>query len=134
MADHDIAKTAFRTHQGHYEYKVIPFGLCNAPLTFQATMNELLKPFLRNFIWGYAALVVSLTSLLQKDNFHWGVDAQNAFDNLKLVMTQAPVLSFPDFSVLFTLEIDVSGLAMGIVLMQHDHPFAFFSKVFCPRL
>ena len=46
MHPDDIEKTAFRAHHGHFEFLVMPFGLCNAPSTFQALMNDILDPYL----------------------------------------------------------------------------------------
>ena len=42
--DGSIQRTAFRTRYGHYVWLVLPFGLTNAPATFQQLMNDILKP------------------------------------------------------------------------------------------
>ncbi|KAJ9521648.1 hypothetical protein QJQ45_008994 [Haematococcus lacustris] len=43
IAPEDIPKTAFRTRYGHFEFTVMPFGLCNAPATFQRLMNDIFR-------------------------------------------------------------------------------------------
>ena len=50
VSEADVPKTAFRTRYGHYEFKVLPFGLTNAPATFMAFMNDVLRPFLDKFV------------------------------------------------------------------------------------
>jgi hypothetical protein len=50
MKEVDITKTTFQTHEGHYEFLVMPFGLCNAPSTFQSLMNLVFYNFLHPFV------------------------------------------------------------------------------------
>lgn len=49
----DWEKTAFNTHIGKFEWRVLPFGLCNAPAVFQATMNKIFSPYLNKFVCVY---------------------------------------------------------------------------------
>src|SRR3954466_4520385 len=39
----DQEKTAFSTNRGHYHFLAMPFGLKNAPATFQSVMNSIVK-------------------------------------------------------------------------------------------
>lgn len=50
VAPQDRYKTALQTHQGHHEYKVMPYGLIGAPATFQVVMNHILQPLLRKCV------------------------------------------------------------------------------------
>ena len=40
----DIPKTAFNTHMGKFEYKVLPMGLTNAPSVFQTVIGDVSEP------------------------------------------------------------------------------------------
>eukprot|EP00253_Pinus_taeda_P018243 PITA_18243 len=50
IKEEDIAKTAFRTRYGHYEFVVLPFGLTNAPATFMCLMNSIFHQYLDRFV------------------------------------------------------------------------------------
>jgi len=50
IREEDIAKTAFRTCYGHYEFVVLPFGLTNAPTTSMWLMNNIFHQYLDKFV------------------------------------------------------------------------------------
>lgn len=210
------AMTAFRTRFGHYEYTVLPMGLCNAPGTFMHVMNSVfrkqldrfllvflddifiysaneaehlvhlrealevlranrlfLKPskcewmkteveflghrigreglsvdphkidavrdwpvpgdvsqvrsflglagYYRRFLANYSKVALALTELTKDDvPWRWGDPEQAAFQQLKDMLSGAPVLKLPDPSLPYVIHCDASGFAVGACLMQ-DH-------------
>lgn len=49
MDENDIEKTMFSTPRGHFEFIQMPFGLKNAPATFQRMMNFIFRDFINKF-------------------------------------------------------------------------------------
>jgi len=215
MDPDDIQKTAFKTHNGHFEYLVMLFGLTNAPATFQSLMNSVFRDFLRKFVlvffddiliysssieehkehlrlvfevmrlhklfakgskehlghfisareietdpakiqavkeWptpttvkqvrgflgfagyyrrfvrNFGVIAGPLHALTKTDGFCWSLEAQSAFDTLKAVLCNAPVLALPVFDKQFMVETDACGQGIRAVLMQKGHPLAYISR------
>ncbi|GJW30835.1 reverse transcriptase domain-containing protein [Tanacetum coccineum] len=188
----DQEKTTFTCPYGTFAYRRMPFGLCNAPGTFQRcmvaifhdmiekTMEEkchfmvkegivlghkisktgievdkakvdviakLPHPttvkgiqsflghagFYRRFIQDFSKIARPMTHLLEKETpFIFSKECIEAFETLKLKLTQAPILVAPDWDLPFEIMCDASDFAVGAVLGQrktkHFQPIHYASK------
>lgn len=63
------------------------------------------------------------------------MSGQNAFETVKCLLCNAPVLAAPNFAIPFKLEVDASAVGVGAVLLQEDeqgidHLVCYFSRKF----
>ncbi|GJP58288.1 hypothetical protein CLOP_g22994 [Closterium sp. NIES-67] len=97
MAENSIHKTTFRTRYASYEYLVMLFELTNAPATFQAKMNHILRPVLDECV------VVYLDDILTHANRVEVVDRLKAPSDCSTLRAQLGFLNYyrkfiPNFS------------------------------------
>jgi hypothetical protein len=78
-------------------------------------------------------MVVPLTNLTRKDmRWIWTSECQEAFEKVKHVLTNAPVLAPPELGRPFEVVSDAPGVGLGAVILQDGRPVAFESRKLSP--
>ncbi|GJW38529.1 reverse transcriptase domain-containing protein [Tanacetum coccineum] len=161
----DQEKTTFTCPYGTFAYRRMPFGLCNAPGTFQRCMTDnapkgievdkakvdviakLPHPttvkgirsflghagFYRRFIQDFSKIARPMTHLLEKETpFIFSKECIEAFETLKMKLTQAPILVAPDWDLPFEIMCDASDFAKKNtcrgVAFEKFRPYLVLSK------
>jgi len=104
--------------------------------------------YYRYFVKNYSLIARPLLDLTKKAvEWHWEEPQEQAFQELKMIMCQKPVLAQPDFNKKFYLQTDASAYGLGAVLSQDMggtmtnestklkptlHPIAYYSATFTP--
>ncbi|GJX66864.1 reverse transcriptase domain-containing protein [Tanacetum coccineum] len=162
----DQEKTTSTSLYGTFSYHRMPFGLCNAPSTFQRCMvvifydmiEKTMEVFIDDFsVFGdsfssclsyldkmlqrcedtnlvlnwekchfmvkegidFSKIARPMTHLLEKETpFIFSKECIEAFETLKMKLTQAPILVAPDWDLPFEIMCDASDFAVGAVLGQ----------------
>ena len=77
--------------------------------------------YYRRFIDGYARKAIPLTELLKKDvEFSWSLERQVAFEEFKLTLSKASILSPFNWKREFHVTLDASGWCLGAILWQYN--------------
>jgi hypothetical protein len=66
----DLPKTAFITHFGKFEWRVLPMGLSNAPAVFQSVMNRLFSPYLNKCVFIYLDEILIFSKTAEEHYAH----------------------------------------------------------------
>jgi hypothetical protein len=88
---------------------------------------------LANYFWKfishYSEVAAPLTNLTKKSyELAWTGKCQDAFEKLKRLLTEAPLLRTPDESKTYRVVTDASDIGLGGVLLQESYPIAYESR------
>jgi hypothetical protein len=88
-----------------------------------------LAGYYRQFIPDFSKLVKPITSLLKNDTkFNWSSRCNEAFKQLKVLLTTAPILAQPDIEKSYDVYCDASSSGLGCVLVQEGRVVAYASR------
>ncbi|KAK1411557.1 hypothetical protein QVD17_38107 [Tagetes erecta] len=88
-----------------------------------------LASYYRRFIKNFSKIAKPLTTLTQKDiKYIWGPEQEEAFQSLKHMLCNAPILSLPNDTENFVVYCDASHQGLGCVLMQNEKVIAYTSR------
>nr|GEX01409.1 DNA-directed DNA polymerase [Tanacetum cinerariifolium] len=134
----DQEKTTFTCPYGTFAYRRMPFGLCNAPGTFQRCMMSIFHDMIEKTIEGIVLGHKISKSGIEVDRAKVDVIAKLPHPTTVkgvrsfLGHAEAPILVVPDWNLPFELMCDASDFAAGVVLGQrktkHFQPIYYASK------
>jgi RNase H-like domain found in reverse transcriptase/Reverse transcriptase (RNA-dependent DNA polymerase)/Integrase zinc binding domain len=151
LAKHDLFLKSEKCHFYQWEVKYLGMIISNGKIQMDpikvkgitdwptpTTVREVCSflgfcNFYHTFIPHFSNIAQPLNDLTCKNwQWIWLAKEQTAFDQLKQVCTESPVLRAPDWTWHFILETDASGFALGAVIAQNFddriHPIAFHSQ------
>ncbi|CAK1595091.1 unnamed protein product [Parnassius mnemosyne] len=105
IASKDKEKTTFSTGKGLLQFKVMPFGLCNAPATFERLMELVLTGLIGD------ACLVYLDDI---------IIVGRTFEELKDRLCKTPISAYPYAGKEFIVDTDASDIGLGGVLSQRN--------------
>ena len=127
----DISKEGIKPSQSKVQ-AILEWPTPETPRDVRSFLG--LCSFYRRFVRGFSNIAAPLTELTkERRQWQWRQDNEElAFQQLKIAMTTAPVLLFPDFGRQFVLTTDASLVAVGGILQQDQgqglQPLAYASK------
>ncbi|KAG8472817.1 hypothetical protein CXB51_034623 [Gossypium anomalum] len=133
-------KITFTYPYGTLKLRRMPFGLCNAPATFQRCMMSIftnmvekyLEVFMDDFLVFGDTYDDCLGNLAKDATFKFDEECLKAFKDLKIRLVTTPIIVTPDWDFPFELMCDVSNFAIRAVMGQRRnkvfHPIYYASR------